>query len=486
MSVIDQLPDYLKPHAYRYRLNKVQSLVYDNPVDFITREMYIPETPNVAMWLHPEQQAVLRAMSQRDDNGLKYTLWLFSMPKKSAKTTIGAGVALWQAWRIPNGEIYIIGNDLKQADNRMAQAIRYCVEHNPRMRDRTWVTTSKYKIELDNGTRIESIPVDPRGEAGMNPTGLFWTEAWGAKGDRAEMLWSEATLSPTRGKEAFKFVESYAGYSGESLILERLYDTIIKSGTPHEAAPELFTHGTSIGYWCTRRYLPWQQDEDYYRQQAVEKTPEEFARQHDNRWASASEAFIPIEWWDACRVSDLPPLRPHQGVVIGLDAAVHDDCFGMVMVSTRTEGDIIIPQVRYARKWSPVDGKIQFSNPDNPEDTNYPEGELRRLIREHTVECVTYDPTQLEDMANRLSSLAFFESFNQGLDRAIADKRLYDIIRDRRIEHQGEVDLRDHLQNANRKPEDRYLRIVKRSQKYKIDLGVALSMAVDRALYYNL
>lgn len=462
-------------------------LVYEDLIAFLENEMYIPETPGIPMTLHDEQKAVLRAMSERRNGQFLYSTWLFSMPKKSAKTTIGAGVALWHAWRIGDGEVYIIGNDLKQADNRMAQAIRYCVEHNPRMRARVKVTTSKYKIELDNGTRIESIPVDPRGEAGMNPTGLFWTEAWGAMGNRAELLWSEATLSPTRSGQSFKFIESYAGFNGESLILERLYEGIIKGGAAHPAALELFTNGSSIGYWCTRRYLDWQQDPEYYRQQALEKTPEEFGRQHNNQWASASEAFIPIEWWDACRVNSMEPLRPQQGIAVALDAAVDSDCFGMVAMSVRHEGELVIPQVRYARKWTPPKGgKITFSNRDNPEDVDYPEGELRRLIRERNVEVVTYDPTQLEDMAQRLGGIAFWEKFNQGTPRAVADKRLYDIIRERHIEHSGEVDLREHIQNANRKPEDKYLRIIKRNANLKIDLAVATSMCADRALYYNL
>ena len=200
----------------RAALTDTPSFQYANPADFIGAEVYDPDSGN-RLTLHPEQRAVLEAMSERDEAGnFKHSLWLYSAPKKSAKTTIGAGVALWQAWQVPRGEIYIIGNDQRQADNRMAQIIRYTILNNPKMKSRVNITKSSFKIDLDNGTRIDIIPVDPRGESGMNPTGLFWTEAWGAMGARAEMLWSEATLSPTRSGQSFKFVESYAGYSGES------------------------------------------------------------------------------------------------------------------------------------------------------------------------------------------------------------------------------------------------------------------------------
>lgn len=474
------LPSYLRQPAYQYKLEKIkrrnENLVYSNPADFINAQMFIPET-GAPLQLHPRQYDVLQAMAARDDDGnFIYSTWLYSAPKKSAKTTIGAGVALWQAWRVPDGEIYIIGNDLKQADNRMAQAIRYCVEHNPYMRARVKVTSSKYKIQLDNGTRIESIPVDPRGEAGMNPTGLFWTETWGAYGNAAEMLWSEATLSPTRSGQSFKFVESYAGYTGQSTILERLYKYVVKKGVLTDV-PELYTNGATIGYWCTERYLSWQQDAAYYTQQAAEKTPAEFDRQHENRWVDSLQLFVPAAWWTACR-GDVPALERGESLIIGLDAAVSGDCFAIVAVSRR--GELVYP--RYVNVWyPPPGGKIDYGAEGGPES------EVRRLCRELPVAQVCYDPYQLHDMATRLTNegVAWFEEFPQGQDRLMADKQLYDNIRDRNIIHAGETALAEHIGNAAAEIDkaDAKLRIVKRDAALKIDAAVALSMASYRARY---
>lgn len=456
----------------------IDPLVYDNPADFIIHEMYIPETPGVPMTLADEQYNVLREMSSRDDAGFKYSTWLFSMPKKSAKTTIGAGVALWQAWRFGEGEIYIIGNDLKQADNRMAQAIRYCVEHNPRMKGRVIVTTSKYTIKLDNGTKIESIPVDPRGEAGMNPTGLFWTEAWGAVGSRAELLWTEAALSPTRAGESFKFIESYAGFSGESLLLERLYENIVKNGVASPTIPELYTAGKSIAYWCTRRYLPWQTSESgqaYYRQEAMEKTPQEFSRIHDNAWSTSDDVFVPPIWWTNCRVDKLPDARAGQGMVLGLDGGLHDDCFAVVLVSK--EGDYV--DVRECHVWyPPVGGVVDFAEVET---------ELLRIFDQYNVEEVAYDETHVAYLVQRLEHRSFWRKFDQFRPRAISDKLLYDLIREQRIRYADQPTLTRHILDANRKPEDEAkLRIIKRNQKVKIDAAVCLSMAAARILYYNM
>lgn len=453
-------------------------LVTEDVADFIGQHMFIPETGR-ALELHPEQTAVLNAMNTRDSNGdFRYSTWIYSAPKKSAKTTIGAGVALWQAWRVPYGEVYIIGNDQKQADSRMAQAIRYCVEHNPAMAGRVKVATSKYTIKLDNGTRIEAIPVDPRGEAGMNPTGLFWTEAWGAVGKAAELLWTEAALSPTRAGQSFKFVDSYAGFTGESLLLERLHHGIVTNGEPHAALPEVYTRGGSIAYWCTRRFLPWQSNDAaaaYYAQEALEKTPSEFRRIHNNEWVTSENVFVPSEWWDACR-GDVPTLDKRTPMVLAMDAGVTSDCFALVGVSRL--GDTVA--VRYAQAWKPNGGKLDFA---------LPEAEVRRLCREYNILCVAYDPYQLHDMATRLGGegVAWMYEFKQGEARLKADKLLYDMIRERRIVHNGDATLTEHVKNANAKTEgDNRLRIVKRAEHLKIDLAVALSMATERATALNL
>ncbi len=486
------LKSYLTPKAYqslqaekaRRAVSRLTPRYYegDDPVEFISREMVIHETIKP---LHPvpEQADVLRAMSHQTNGAFDYSTWLYSAPKKSGKTTIGAGVALWQACRVPNGQIYIIGNDQKQADNLMMQAIRYAIEHNPRLQKHARIV--RFTVYLDNDTKIESIPVDPRGEAGMNPTGLFWTEAWGAIGNRPELLWSEATLSPARAGQSFKFVESYAGFKGESLILERLYESIIKQGKPHDRIPELYTNGSSIGYWCTRRNMPWQVDHpEYYAQEEREKTPAEYARIHGNVWADAQQAFVPIEWWKSCQSE----YTTNKGdtFVMGVDAATTSDCFAVVLVCRH--GDDV--QTHYIRKWQPGRGeKLLFSNPNDPLDIEYPEGEIRRLIAEYNIIEIAYDEYQLHDLMTRIRNTEFVNCrpFPQGSARLMADKRLYDLIRNRHIMHRGETELFEHMNNAaaeiNR--QENTLRIVKSGDtSKKIDLVIALSMASDRAFTY--
>ena len=69
----------------------------------------------------------------------------------------------------------------------------------------------------------------------------------------------------------------------------------------------------------------------------------------------------------------------------------------------------------------------------------------------------------------------------------MADKQLLDLITARKALHDGNKELRAHIDNADRKSDGTgKLRIVKRSETQKVDLAVALSMAVAECLRLNL
>ena len=453
--------------------------VYPDPVDFMQDHFFIPETLR-PIELTPHQQTVLRAMFTQRDGKFLYSTLLYSSTKKSGKTTLAGALALWHAFRFPYSRIYLVGHDLKQADSRAADAIRVAVRLHPEWRDTVKIKPSGYLIMLPNGSSIEAIPVDPHGEAGMNPSAVFWTEAWGVKQKAGMELWTETTLSPTRQGESFRFVESYAGYVGSSPLLEHLYEMGVNQGRRVDPSIEIYVNepASMFTYWNTSYRLPWQGD-DYYREQAAVLLPNEYLRVHRNQWVASTETFIPAEWWAACR-GIIEPFGKYREIVIAIDAAVSGDCFGIIGLSRK--GDKV--ELRYCRKWTPpIGGKIEYSNVDNPDDTAYPEGELRRLAKEYNVIAFGYDPYQLHHLCTTLENdnVGYFRAFSQGADRLTADKQLYDVIRDRRFVHDGNPDLTEHIQNANAKTEGDKLRIVKRSDRMKIDLAVCASMATELA-----
>lgn len=461
----------------------------DELIEWIETEFWIPERYNErrrGILLADYQKAVLREALRRDDRGLfVYDLILWSDIKKSAKSTLAGAVVLFRALHERWGSYKIVANDLEQADSRVFGYIKRAVELNPALASQVY--TKNYKITCtQNRSVIQAVPVDPSGESGGNDDMIEYTELHLAQTKKAQSMWTETTLSPTKHGMAQQWIDTYAGHSGESPILEPLYEKLVKQGkrlvlpdAPNDL--EVFANGRMLALWNTHPRLIWQTKE-YYESEASKLLPNEFSRVHENKWTSSLITFVPAEWWAACRGA-IEPFGKYREIVIAIDAAVSGDCFGIVGLSR--QGDKV--EVRYVRKWTPPPGgKIEYSNVDNVDDVAYPEGELRRLAKEYNVIAFGYDPYQMFHLANSLSNdnVGYFLSFDQGGRRLKADKQLYDVIRDRRIVHEGNPDLSEHVANANAKTEGDKLRIVKRSDSLKIDLAVCLSMATDLAFEF--
>ena len=198
-----------------------------------------------------------------------------------------------------------------------------------------------------------------------------------------------------------------------------------------------------------------------------------------------SEHFLEsMSMWDLCE-QELPPLGKQEPMVLAIDAAIGGSglasSFGMIGVTRHPENHDNVA-VRFVEKWDPHGKrKIDFAKP---------EARIRELSRDFNIVMVAYDPYQLHDMATRLNkeNIAWFFEFNQGARRLEADRQLLDLILQRRLTHNGNAELREHISNSNRKlaSDDRRLRIVKREPGMNVDLAVCLSMATYESLRLNI
>lgn len=483
-----------------------EKLSKPDPADWLEKNFYIPETRDDPilrgrLQLQDYQRDTIREALSRDERGwYKYSIIVWSDIKKSIKSTIAAGINLYVAEFNEWAENYIVANDLKQADSRVAHYLRRCLEINKKMGKK--YSTRGYRTTGPNGSFLEAIPIDPSGEAGSNATMITFSELWGANQVAQQRMWSEMTLSPTRLGNSFRWIESYAGYTEESLLLYSLYELGVHQGkllwpdklypvTGGQPAPlELYVNEDAkmLCLWNTVPRCPWQLPE-YYRSEEKVLTSNDFRRMHRNQWVSSTETLLPMEWFDACRRTNetWPEVdKKHASHIIALDAGTTNDNFGLWMGCRHPDSPNEI-LTEYVQKWAPVNGKIDFQG---TEEEPGPELVLRRLLKEFNVVEVAYDPNQLFDLCNRLykEGLAWFRPFNQGNDRLKSDSHLRDIVREKRFWHRGEPDLREHFQNANAQidSEERKIRIVKRVENLKIDLCVATSMGAYELHRLNL
>lgn len=197
--------------------------------------------------------------------------------------------------------------------------------------------------------------------------------------------------------------------------------------------------------------------------------------------AQGGRYLASIGLWDACVDPALPPLGPHEPVVLAMDAGESSDTFATVAVS-RHPRDPNRLAVRYARVYVPKgDGTVL--------NFDEIEGDIRDFVAKHAVRELTYDRFLLGQMMRRLAGgrqplSCPMEPFSQAGDRLEADKALRDELVARTLVHDGtHSDLREHLDNANAKAssDGRQVRIVKRTKAKKIDAAVTLSMARARA-----
>lgn len=483
LNLLNDLSDEAKVEVVR---NRVRHLVAErqkvsmdsDPVKWIEKEFYVPELKGPLI-LQKYQKVALREALRRDATGqLVYSTVVWSDIKKSIKSTIAAAVGLWRGFSLEWGQIIVIANDLKQADSRVGFYMRRAIELNPKMR--AMARVRNYMTELPNRTSIESVAIDPTGEAGSNADMVIFSELWGAHEQAQQRMWTEMTLPPAKYGHSQRWVETYAGYSGESQLLEQLYYQGVKEGRLLKLGiPGLEAYANDRArlfvLWNTTPRNPWQTD-DYYAQESAVLPPDEFQRVHRNQWISAAQSFVPPEWWDACKVKELPPVGKYEQFVFGIDAGVSSDCFAIVGV-TKHDGKIV---VRYARAWVPPAGrKLDFAPI---------EVEIRRIAKHYKVVEFAYDEYQLHDMMRRLSreAIGWFNPFPQSTQRAIADKQFQDMIRATSIQYDNQPDLTEHVKNANARTEGDKLRIVKRAEHLKIDLAVAASMASFEAARLNI
>lgn len=431
---------------------------------------------------------------------------VYSTVKKSGKTAIAALIARWvtETWG-SHAEVYSLANDLEQARGRIYAAALASIELDPRYQradkgiSGEWRIIEREATYLPSHGKLRAVSSDYKGEAGSNPTATFWSELWGYSSEASKRLWGELTPVPTRAR-SIRYVETYAGYENESSILNDLEDRIKDKKEsrrlthadlqalgyewpwPDQELP-FYIHRASrtIAYWDENeqaRRMPWQTPA-YYAAQEADLTPDQFDRLHKNLRVSSTAQFIPIEWWDRLTDENIPPLDKNTPVVLGLDASVSGDYSAAVLVSRwprRSDG----LAVRGCEVWEPSKGQpLNYSQTIEPT--------VRDWCKRYNVVEIAYDQYQLHDMMTRLNQegVAWCRPFSQTGDRLIADKALYDCIRDATIKHNGGYSkLRDAVGNCAAKvPKDdnTKMRIVKKAEKAKIDPAVALSMAAFEA-----
>lgn len=474
-----------------------------HPIDWIEQNFIDPVTGKLVI-LYPHQKRVLRRALMMDDDGFsRYSLIIWSEPKKSGKTTTAAAVGAYVAncLEAPN-EVSCVANDKEQAAGRIYANMV------PTLQSLGWQIpqTERSKRERPtaygpNGTVVKAITTDYEKEAGANQGISLWSELWAYDSERLNRLWEEMTPPPTR-KFSMRWVETYAGFIGESRLLWGYYTKIFKDVKDEQELqdrviklwrdlPVYELDERMLVYWSHDHRMPWQ-TEKYYTDQRANMRYSSYVRLHENRWVEAAGDFITEELWlNSVRGEKPAPMR----ATYALDSSKNGACTVLVGsvrlrdVNKRLTG---VVQTTDLEVWEPKDGQeIDYNDV------------MEVIIKKHKAGLIRpplwYDPYQCVKLAQDLRAKGVpCQEFNQGQERIKADTFLYKLYKEGNIINYPNPTLRLHILNAKAKEyEGQKLRIVKPEDEIdelsaesetatqfkpvNVDLSVAQSMSAYRA-----
>lgn len=445
----------------------------NDPIAFVQDVLRDPETGRPFV-LYPAQALFLRAaLTVGPDGRLPYPELVFSCPKKSGKTATAAMATLYVVVVLGGryAEAYCVANDLEQAQGRVFQAIARIVEASPLLRKAAKLTGSKIEFS-STGATITALASDYASAAGANPTLSVFDELWGYTSERSRRLWDEMVPVPTR-TVSVRLTTTYAGFEGESDLLEGLYKRGVQG---EEVAPALYRQDGLLMFWSHEPVAPWQSPE-WIEQMRAQLRANAFLRMIENRFVTSESSFVDPAWWAACEDLEARPLvaAPDRSVVVGVDASVKRDSTAIV-----------------ACTWEPTTQKVRLvwhrifqPSPERPLDF---EATVERSLLElrerfHVVE-VAFDPYQLVSVAQRLTAagLPMVEFPQTSGNLTEASSNLYELVKAANLIVYPDDAIRLAVQRAIAIETPRGWRIAKEKASHKIDVVVALAMAALAAV----
>jgi phage terminase large subunit-like protein len=444
-----------------------------SPTEFIETVLHDPETGSPFKLLPAEREFLAHSFKLDADGRLLYAEQVYSCPKKSGKTAFGALHLLTTILLFAGkfGEGYAVANDLEQAISRVFQAAKRIVECSPLLKREAKITADKITFPAFDNAALCAIASDYAGAAGANPNETVVDESWAISSERGYRLFDEMIPPPTR-KIACRLTVTYAGFSGESVLLEALY----KRGMAQpEVGPSLRAGDGILMFWSHEPVAPWQ-DQKWISQMRRDLRPNQYLRMIENRWVTSEAAFISMESWDRCVNPALghAPTNSWLQVYVGVDASVKHDSTAIVGVTY----DAKSRQVRLAfhRVFQPT--------PEEPIDFGAIEAALVDLSKRFRLRKVLYDPYQMAASAQRLVKLGLpLEELPQTSANLTAmSQNLYELIQSQSLVCYPDAAMRLAVSRAVAVETPRGWRISKEKASHKIDVVVALAMACHAAV----
>lgn len=455
---------------------------------------------------------------------------VLGIPRKNGKSTLASALALYLL--IADGEdgpeVYVAAASKKQARIIFDESKKY-VRRSPGLQD--FVRPYKDSIVCaDNDGKLEVVSSDAPLQHGLNPSGNVIDELHAHRdGD----LYDALTSGSGAREQPLTVTISTAGVDLEGPLGE-FYSKMTDAAQVDLTRPSPYlTIGRDIeggvlfwwygaprdanvddeAVWLASNPASWITT-DYLRRERRKKTMRlsTYRRLHLNQWTSSEDDWILAEDWAACQVGEHPPddeawlhgLDPALPVAVAIDVGIRHDN-SSITVGQRQErptdetGRPTARTIARQRRWA---------NPFPEGHREHDEWELdiavirnvcralRRVFpvaaaidadtkRPHPGPAFVFDPWKFKESAQILKGEGLHMIDFPQYDRYVvpACNLTYELVQTRRLEHDGDPILAEHVGNAVAVEVDRGWRIRKpRKAPHKhIDAAATLTMAVYQA-----
>ena len=459
------------------------------------------------------------------------------IPKKNGKTQLIAGLALYMllADGEPGAEVYVAAADREQA-RILFRAAAAMVEANHKLAARVIVYRNQIVRRDDPTAFFQVLSSESATKHGPNIHALVIDELH-AQPNRE--LFETLTRGTIARRQPLTLLITTAGDDDEGICYEEYdYAQRVKSGTIEddeylpvifEAAPDADFQdpkvwravNPALGTTISEAAL-----EGFARAAANEpRKRNDFLRYHLNRWTNQADAWIPVEWWDACarKLETLDGLQ----VAAGLDLAQKWDLTAFVLVFRRMLEDVDETAIAVAEKddqtgkvlearpvflnfeiavvpyfWIPEETLREHEGRDGVPYTQWQHDGLVRVTEGATIDysrvyadivneilptwpmlkqgLVGYDPAFATDLATQLrdrAGLKVHEVLQNYTHLSEAGQTFEALVKAKRVAHSGHRVLRNHIENVAVKTDDAgRIRPVKPKRASKHIDGVVASL----------
>ena len=454
-------------------------------------------------------------IKRRKDDLRRFRTVYVEIPRKNAKSTLGAAIALYLLLsdREPGAEIYSAAGDALQA-RIIFEIAQGMVLQSPELAGRC--KSFQHSIKKEGSMSFyKVISAEAGTKYGFNAHGIIFDELF-VQPDRE--LWDVLTTSVGSRRQPLTIAITTAGFDKESICYEiheyavKVRDGIIEDDSflpvLYSAPPDsdIFDIATwkianpGFGSIVKEEYIR-EQVNKIRNQPSFEST---FRRLHLNQWVGSAETWISDDVWMNCSKTPITD-GPCYG---GLDLARYRDVCAFVLYFPDScsvlpffwvpEGVVADRSRREGVNYDVwVREGLMFTTPGNAIDHRLIEMKIRELFDEYgedqgfaynrrsRIKSLAYDRWEsVEIVRNMVEDFYPMSPFGQGYaSMSTPTKELERLVVKGELKHGGNPVLRWMCSNVFIKEDPAgNIKITKKDSKEKVDGMVALTMAIGEAM----